>query len=81
MCTVTKLTRIAPEKDDFRRFSVNWEFRVTGYWVEARCIKSKNGPLTILIQFSVYITISLAFHDFLAISVEQLLMRIQFITK
>ena len=36
VCTVTKLTRIAPEKDDFRRFSVNWEFRVTGYWVEAR---------------------------------------------
>ena len=30
------MSRMALEKDDFRRFSVIWEFRVTGYWVEAR---------------------------------------------
>ena len=28
--------RMALEKDDFRRFSVIWEFRVTGNWVAAR---------------------------------------------
>ena len=30
------MSRIALEKDDFRRFSVIWEFRVTGNWVKAR---------------------------------------------
>ena len=34
--TVDYMSRMALEKDDFRRFSVIWEFRVTGYWVEAR---------------------------------------------
>ena len=28
--------RMALEKDDFRRVSVIWEFRVTGKWVAAR---------------------------------------------
>ena len=28
-------SRMALEKDDFRRFSVIWEFRVTGNWVAA----------------------------------------------
>ena len=27
---------MALEKDDFRRFSMIWEFRVTGNWVAAR---------------------------------------------
>ena len=30
------MSRMALEKDDFRRFSVIWEFRVTGNWVKAR---------------------------------------------
>ena len=34
--TVDYMSRIALEKDDFRRFSVIWEFRVTGNWVAAR---------------------------------------------
>ena len=28
--TVDYMSRMAPEKDDFRTFSVIWEFRVTG---------------------------------------------------
>ena len=28
--TVDYISRMAHEKDDFRRFSVIWEFRVTG---------------------------------------------------
>ena len=34
--TVDYMSRMALEKDDFRRFSVIWEFRVTGNWVAAR---------------------------------------------
>ena len=34
--TVDYMSRMALEKDDFRRFSVIWEFHITGYWVEAR---------------------------------------------
>ena len=34
--TVDYMSRMALEKDDFRRFSVIWEFRVTGNWVKAR---------------------------------------------
>ena len=34
--TVDYMSRMALEKDDFRRFSVIWEFRVTGKWVAAR---------------------------------------------
>ena len=30
------VSRMALEKDDFRRFSVIWEFHVTGNWVAAR---------------------------------------------
>ena len=33
--TVDYMSRMALEKDDFR-FSVIWEFRVTGDWVAAR---------------------------------------------
>ena len=33
---VDYMFRMALEKDDFRRFSVIWEFRVTGNWVAAR---------------------------------------------
>ena len=33
---VEHMSRMALEKDDFRRFSVIWEFRVTGNWVKAR---------------------------------------------
>ena len=29
------MSRMALEKDDFRRFSVIWEVRVTGNWVAA----------------------------------------------
>ena len=34
--TVDYMSWMALEKDDFRRFSVIWEFCVTGNWVEAR---------------------------------------------
>ena len=34
--TVGDMSRKALEKDDFRRFSALWEFRLTGNWVEAR---------------------------------------------
>ena len=34
--TVDYMSRMVLEKDDFRRFSVIWEFRVTGNWVVAR---------------------------------------------
>ena len=34
--TVDYMSRMALEKDDFRRFSVIWEFRITGNWVAAR---------------------------------------------
>ena len=34
--TVDYIIRMNLEKDDFRRFSVIWEFRVTGNWVAAR---------------------------------------------
>ena len=33
---VNYMFRMAHEKDDFRRFSVIWEFRVTGNWVATR---------------------------------------------
>ena len=34
--TVDYVSRMALEKDDFRRFSANREFRVIGNWAEAR---------------------------------------------
>ena len=34
--TVDYMSRMTLEKDDFRTFSVIWEFRVTGNWVAAR---------------------------------------------
>ena len=33
---VDYMSRMALERDGFRRFSVIWEFRVTGNWVAAR---------------------------------------------
>ena len=33
---VDYMSRMALEKDDFRRFSVIWKFRVKGNWVAAR---------------------------------------------
>ena len=39
--TVEYMSRMALEKDDFRRFSVIWEFRVTGNWVAARVASRK----------------------------------------
>ena len=41
--TVDYVSRMALEKDDFRRFLVIWEFRVTGNWIAARYIKVGNG--------------------------------------
>ena len=38
--TVDYICRMALEKDDFRRFSVIWELRVTGNGVEA-CVASR----------------------------------------
>ena len=37
--TVDYMSRMALEKDDFRRFSVIWVFRVTENWFEARVLK------------------------------------------
>ena len=34
--TIDCMSRMVLEKEDFRRFSVVWEFRVTGNWVAAR---------------------------------------------
>ena len=34
--TVDYKSKMALEKDDFRRFSVIWEFLVAGNWVAAR---------------------------------------------
>ena len=34
--TVDYMSRMALEKDNFSRFSVIWEFRVTGNWIAAR---------------------------------------------
>ena len=34
--TVDYMSRVALEKDEFRRFSVIWEFRMPGNWVTAR---------------------------------------------
>ena len=38
--TVDYMFRMALEKDDSRRFSVIWKFRVTGNWVAARVASS-----------------------------------------
>ena len=39
--TVDYMSRIALEKEDFRRLSVIWEFRVSGNWVAARVASRK----------------------------------------
>ena len=38
--TVDYMSRMALEKDDSRRFSVIWKFRVAGNWVAARIASS-----------------------------------------
>ena len=38
--------KVALEKDDFRRFLVIWEFRVTGNWVASR-LKGVASRLTV----------------------------------
>ena len=50
--TVDYMSRMALEKDDFRRFTVIWEFRVTGNWVAAR-VASKKWPFTVKTIFTV----------------------------
>ena len=43
---VDYMSRMALQEDDFRRFSVIWEFRVTRNWVAARVAsRFGNGPL------------------------------------
>ena len=43
--TVDYMSRMALAKDDFRRSSLFWEFRVTGNWVKVHGIRVGNGPL------------------------------------
>ena len=50
--TVDYMSRMALEKDDFRRFTVIWEFRVTGNWVAAR-VASRKWPFTVKTIFTV----------------------------
>ena len=50
--TVDYMSRMALEKDDFRRLSVIWEFRVTGNWVAAR-VASRKWPFTVKTIFTV----------------------------
>ena len=38
--TVDYMSRIALEKEDFRRLSVIWEFRVSGNWVATLTVKT-----------------------------------------
>ena len=38
--TVDYMSRMVLEKDDSRRFSVIWKFRVTGNWFAARVASS-----------------------------------------
>ena len=56
--TVDYMSRMALEKDDFGRFTVIWEFLVTGNWVEA-CVASrvKIGLLTSRLVQYIYIHI------------------------
>ena len=50
--TVDYMSRMALEKDDFRRLSVIWGFRVTGNWVAAR-VASRKWPFTVKTIFTV----------------------------
>ena len=50
--TVDYMSRMALENDDFRRFTVIWEFRVTGNWVAAR-VASRKWPFTVKTIFTV----------------------------
>ena len=56
--TVDYMSRMALEEDDFRRFSVIWEFRVTEDWVAARVASVvkmgfKNNRLATTIHWTV----------------------------
>ena len=56
--TVDYMSRMALEKDDFGRFTVIWEFLVTGNWVEARVAsRVKIGLLTSRLVQYIYIHI------------------------
>ena len=52
------MSRMALEKDDFRRFSVIWEFRVTGNWVAAhvasRVKMGLSKPISLSAKFPVF---------------------------
>ena len=69
------MSRMALEKDDFRRSSVIWEFRVTGNWVAARvALRVKMGLSVVIINPKIaFIFISFSavhiynFHIFTAI--------------
>ena len=53
--TVDYVSRMALEKDHFRRFLVIWEFRVTGNWIAARVTsRLEMGPLFLLGHFSLF---------------------------
>ena len=43
------MSRMSLEKDDFRRSSVIWEFRVTGNWVAARVASRVKMGLSVVI--------------------------------
>ena len=63
--TVDYMSRMALEKDDFGRFTVIWEFLVTGNWVEARVAsRVKIGLLTSRLVQYIYIHIYIYFFFF-----------------
>ena len=63
--TVDYMSRMALEKDDFGRFTVIWEFLITGNWVEARVAsRVKIGLLTSRLVQYIYIHIYIYFFFF-----------------
>ena len=65
--TVDYMSRIALEKEDFRRLSVIWEFRVSGNWVATLTVKTIfTVPIFFphnFIRFSLSMVISLIPHQ------------------
>ena len=65
--TVDYMSRIALEKEDFRRLSVIWEFRVSGNWVATLTVKTIfTVPIFFphnFIHFSLSMVISLIPHQ------------------
>ena len=67
--TVDYMSRMALEKDDFGRFTVIWEFLVTGNWVEARVAsRVKIGLLTSRLVQYIYIHIYIYIYFFFLFS-------------